>query len=125
MLLIDRILYLGDTEAIGIKNVSGNEEFFKGHFPGKAVMPGVLIVEALAQVAGVLMLNKEEHRGKTPYFTGIDRLKIRRPVVPGDTLQLHVKVLRVRGNTGKLSAKATVNSQEVAQGELMFTLGVS
>ena len=104
MLLVDKIISLvPGKSAIGIKNVTGNEEFFQGHFPQRAVMPGVLLVEAMAQVAGVLFLSQPEHKGKLPFFAGIDRVRFRRPVVPGDRLELRVNVLKVRGNTGKVA----------------------
>jgi beta-hydroxyacyl-ACP dehydratase FabZ len=122
-LLVDKILSLdpGKT-AVGIKNVTANEEFFQGHFPGKPVMPGVLICEAMAQVAGVLFLSQPEHKGKTPFFVGIDKVRFRRPVVPGDRLELSVKVLKVRGNTGKVEVEAKVDSELAASGEFMFTI---
>ncbi len=122
-LLIDRILSIVPGESIiGIKNVTANEEFFNGHFPGKPVMPGVLMVEAMAQVAGVLLLSQPEHKGKTPFFCGIDNVRFRRPVVPGDRLEFHAKVLKVRGNTGKVEAEARVDGELVTGGELMFQL---
>ncbi len=122
-LLVDRILSIVPGESIiGIKNVTANEEFFNGHFPGKPVMPGVLMVEAMAQVAGVLFLSQPEHKGKTPFFCGIDKVRFRRPVVPGDRLEFHVKVLKVRGSTGKVEAEARVDGELVTGGELMFQL---
>ncbi len=122
-LLVDRILSIVPGESIvGIKNVTANEEFFNGHFPGKPVMPGVLMVEAMAQVAGVLFLSQPEHKGKTPFFCGIDKVRFRRPVVPGDRLEFHIKVLKVRGSTGKVEAEARVDGELVTGGELMFQL---
>lgn len=122
-LLVDRILSIVPGESIvGIKNVTANEEFFNGHFPGQPVMPGVLMVEAMAQVAGVLFLSQPEHKGKTPFFCGIDKVRFRRPVVPGDRLEFHVKVLKVRGSTGKVEAEARVDGELVTGGELMFQL---
>ncbi|HAE37277.1 MAG TPA: 3-hydroxyacyl-[acyl-carrier-protein] dehydratase FabZ [Candidatus Riflebacteria bacterium] len=122
-LLVDRILSLVPGESIvGIKNVTANEEFFNGHFPGKPVMPGVLMVEAMAQVAGVLFLSQPEHKGKVPFFCGIDKVRFRRPVVPGDRLEFHIKVLKVRGNTGKVEAEARVDGELVTGGELMFQI---
>lgn len=122
-LLVDRILSIVPGESIvGIKNVTANEEFFNGHFPGKPVMPGVLMVEAMAQVAGVLFLSQPEHKGKVPFFCGIDKVRFRRPVVPGDRLEFHIKVLKVRGNTGKVSAEARVDGELVTGGELMFQI---
>jgi 3-hydroxyacyl-[acyl-carrier-protein] dehydratase len=123
-LLVDRVLeYEPNRRIVAIKNVTANEEFFNGHFPQKPVMPGVLIIESLAQVAGLAMLAEEEHRGKIPYFTGIDSARFRRPVIPGDQLRLEVEVLRIKGNFGRAAAKATVDGQVVAEAELMFVLG--
>jgi UDP-3-O-[3-hydroxymyristoyl] N-acetylglucosamine deacetylase/3-hydroxyacyl-[acyl-carrier-protein] dehydratase len=122
-LLVDRILSVEPGKSIvGIKNVTANEEFFNGHFPGQPVMPGVLQVEAMAQVAGVLFLSQPENKGKTPFFCGIDKVRFRKPVVPGDQLEFHIKVLKVRRNTGKVEAQAKVDGELVAGGELMFQL---
>ncbi len=122
-LLVDRILaYEMGQSAVGIKNVTANEEFFQGHFPRQPVMPGVLIVEAMAQVAGVLLLSQPEHKGKVPYFVGIDNVRFRKPVIPGDRLEISVKVLKVRGNTGRVAAECRVEDKLVANGELMFTI---
>jgi UDP-3-O-[3-hydroxymyristoyl] N-acetylglucosamine deacetylase/3-hydroxyacyl-[acyl-carrier-protein] dehydratase len=122
-LLVDRILSIVPGEsAVGIKNVTANEEFFNGHFPEKPVMPGVLIVEAMAQVAGVVFLSQPEHQGKLPFFVGIDRVRFRRPVVPGDRLEFKAKAIKVRSNTGKVEVEARVDSELVSSGELMFTI---
>jgi 3-hydroxyacyl-[acyl-carrier-protein] dehydratase len=122
-LLVDRIeeLELG-KKAVGIKNVTINEPFFKGHFPGYPVMPGVLIVEALAQVGAVAMLSMEEHHGKIGLFAGIDEFRFKDQVKPGDTLVLEVELTRVRGTVGKGHGKALVNGKVVAEGGLMFAL---
>lgn len=122
-LLIDGILELEEGKrAVGIKNVSVNEEFFQGHFPEKAVMPGVLIVEALAQVGACAILSLEENKGKIALFAGIDKMRFKRQVVPGDQLRLEVELTKVKGSIGKGSAKATVNGEIAAQGELMFAI---
>lgn len=122
-LLIDKIeeLELG-KRAVGIKNVTINEPFFQGHFPGYPVMPGVLIVEALAQVGAVAMLSMEEHQGKIGLFAGIDEFRFKDQVKPGDTLVLEVELTRVRGTVGKGHGRALVNGKVVAEGGLMFAL---
>jgi len=122
-LFVDKILELEeDKRAVGIKNVSINDYFFQGHFPGRPVMPGVLIVEAMAQVAGVLMLSKKENRGKLAYFMSIDNVKFRRTVVPGDQLRLEVEVVRLKSKTGQVRTTAFVDSKVVAEAGLMFSL---
>lgn len=123
LLLVDRILELEPGKrAVGLKNVTINEEFFNGHFPGKAIMPGVLVVEAMAQVGGVLMLSLPEHSNKLAYIGGVDKARFRKPVVPGDTLITEVDVLRFRGTTGKVRAVGRVNGQVVAEAEVLFVL---
>ncbi len=120
-LLVDKILELEeDKRIVGQKNVTINEPFFAGHFPGHPVMPGVLIVEALAQVGAVLVLRKPEFAGKIALFAGIDHLRFRRQVVPGDILRLEVEVINFRGILGKAKARATVDGQVACEGEIMF-----
>ncbi|MCQ6561897.1 3-hydroxyacyl-ACP dehydratase FabZ [Paenibacillus mendelii] len=122
-LLVDRILEVEDGKrAVGIKNVTMNEPFFVGHFPGYAVMPGVLIVEALAQVGTVAMLRVEANRGKIGFFAGIDNFRFRGQVTPGDTLVLEVEITRLKGPIGKGQATAKVGDKVVAEGEIMFAL---
>jgi len=123
-LLVDRILELEPGKrAVGLKNVTMNEPFFAGHFPGYPVMPGVLIVEALAQVGSVAILSVEENRGKIGFFAGIDGFRFRGQVKPGDTLVLEVELTRLKGPVGKGRAVAKVGDAVVAEGELMFALG--
>ncbi len=122
-LLIDKILELEEGKrAVGIKNVSFNEEYFQGHFPQKPVMPGVLIVEALAQVGACAILSSEENRGKIALFAGIDKMRFKRQVIPGDQLYLEVELTKVKGTIGKGRAKATVDGEIAAEGELMFAI---
>ncbi len=120
-LLVDRILSISDdnTEIIGQKSVSMNEPFFAGHFPEKAVMPGVLIVEALAQTGAVLLLSAPENKGKIGYFAGINNMKFKKQVVPGDVLTLTVKLARHKGSLYFANVTATVDGQIAAAGEIM------
>lgn len=123
-LLVDRITELDEgKKAVGLKNVTINEEFFKGHFPSYPVMPGVLIVEALAQVGAVAMLQKEENRGRLAFFAGIDNCRFKRQVIPGDTLKLEVEITRMRGAIGKGKAIATVEGEIACETEITFALG--
>ncbi len=123
-LLVDRILELEEgKKAIGIKNVTANEEFFNGHFPDYPVMPGVLIVEALAQVGGVAMLKKKENEGRLALFAGIDKCRFKKQVKPGDQLKLEVEILRLRGSIGKGKGVATVDGELVCETEIMFAIG--
>jgi len=122
-LLVDRILEVeAGVRAVGIKNVTINEPFFEGHFPGYPVMPGVLIVEALAQVAAVAMLTMEANRGKLGFFAGIDEFRFRGQVVPGDTLQLEIQITRAKGTFAKFQGVAKVGDRIVAEGSMMFAL---
>ncbi|MEW4309124.1 3-hydroxyacyl-ACP dehydratase FabZ [Rossellomorea marisflavi] len=123
-LLVDRILEVEEGKsAVGIKNVTANEEFFNGHFPDYPVMPGVLIVEALAQVGAVAMLKKEDNRGRLAFFTGIDKCRFKRQVKPGDQLRLEVEMVRFKGAIGKGKGVATVDGEVACELEMMFALG--
>lgn len=123
MLLVDRILEIEPGKrAVGLKNVTINEEFFNGHFPGQAMMPGVLILEAMAQVGGVLMLSVPTLRTKLAVIGGIDNVRFRKPVVPGDALITEVEVLTVRRSFGKVKLTGRVNNEVVASCEITFGL---
>ncbi len=122
-LLVDRIIELEPMKrAVGIKNVTMTEPCFLGHFPGQPVMPGVLILEAMAQVGAVAALYPPENRGKVALFASIDRVKFRKPVVPGDQLHMVAELIKIRSGMGKLWCEAFVDGQVVAEGELMFAL---
>ena len=122
-LLVDRIVEVeAGRRAVGIKNVTMNEPHFAGHFPVNPIMPGVLIVEALAQVGSVAMLLVEENKGKLGLFAGIDGMRFRGQVKPGDVLRLEVEITKLKGPIGKGQATATVEGKVVAEGELMFAL---
>ncbi|MCD6472711.1 bifunctional UDP-3-O-[3-hydroxymyristoyl] N-acetylglucosamine deacetylase/3-hydroxyacyl-ACP dehydratase [Candidatus Aerophobetes bacterium] len=121
-LLVDKILELGEREIVGVKNFTVNEPFFGGHFPGHPIVPGALIIEAMAQVAGVYLLNKSENQGKLAYFAGIDKARFRKPVVPGDQLITKVRILNLRKTTGKVNAVSTVRGKMVAEAVFLFTL---
>lgn len=122
-LLVDRILELVPAKsARGYKNVTINEEFFEGHFPGHAVMPGVLVCEAMAQVAGVLLLSMTENEGKLAYFGGMDKVRFRKPVLPGDTLVTDVELIATRGSIGKVKAIGRVDGDVATEGEFIFAL---
>ncbi len=122
-LLVDRILEMSQTRVVAIKNVSANEHFFQGHFPQKAVMPGVLIVEALAQAGGVMMLSRSENSGKLAYLVAVNEARFRRMVVPGDQLKLEVEVIKMKSKIGVVKGTAWVDGQEACSAEIMFTLG--
>lgn len=122
--LVDRIIdYVPAKLAVGIKNVTFNEPHFQGHFPGKPIMPGVLIIEAMAQVGGVVLTQMADVQGGLFMFAGIDGVRFRRPVVPGDQLVMTVELLSVKGRRfGKMRGRAQVDGQLVCEGDLMFAL---
>jgi 3-hydroxyacyl-[acyl-carrier-protein] dehydratase len=123
-LLVDRVLELeAGRRAVGIKLVSANEPYFQGHFPGMPIMPGVLIVEALAQVGAVAVLSQPQFAGKVAYFAGIDAFRFKAPVFPGDVLRLEVTLQQMRGAVGKGTGVATVDGKVVAKGDLLFAVG--
>lgn len=120
-LLVDKILEQEENKIVGVKNVTINEPFFQGHFPGHPVMPGVLIIEAMAQIGGVLMFSKEENKGKIPLFAGIDKARFKKPVYPGDQLIIKVEIIKMVMGVVKAKAEAYVDANLVAFAELLFT----
>jgi len=127
LLLVDRILEIEeDKRVVGLKNVTANEPFFQGHFPGAPIMPGVLIIESMAQCGAMLFsgtLSDEERSRKLFYFAGIDKAKFRRPVVPGDQLVLELTVMQKRATTARLKGVARVDGTVVAEAELLTVMG--
>jgi beta-hydroxyacyl-ACP dehydratase FabZ len=122
-LLVDRIVELEGERIVGIKNVTANEPFFQGHFPDFPVMPGVLIVEAMAQTAGVLVLqNMEDRHNKLVLLVAVENARFRRPVVPGDTLRMEMKVIKRKASVAKMAGVATVDGMVVAEAEVMCKL---
>ena len=123
-LLIDRVEEIVEGESVtAIKNVTYNEPFFAGHFPDQPVMPGVLIIEALAQTGAVAILCQDEWKGKTAYFAGINNAKFKQKVVPGDTLELTTEIIKVKGPIGVGKAVARVNGKVACMAELTFAIG--
>ena len=125
--MVDKILSLElGNEIVGIKNVTINEPFFQGHFPDHPIMPGVLIIEAMAQVGGILafLSQPEVKPGSVIYFTGIDKVRFRRPVVPGDQIVFEIEFLKIRSRVAKMAGKAVVDENLAAEAELMASFGV-
>ncbi len=122
-LLVDRVEEVSDDRVKGYKCVSFNEPYFQGHFPENPVMPGVLLIEAMAQTGAFLVLLKPEYKDKLAYLIGIDKARFRKPVFPGDKLEIEAKLLRFRGTVGKIKTTAFVNKEVVAEAEIMFSLG--
>jgi len=121
-LLVDRVVKIEKGKmAVGIKNVTITDNFFQGHFPSKPIMPGVLIIEALAQTAGMAVLTTDQHRGKVAFFMGADKVKFRKMVVPGDQLFLETEVIRDRLKTASIRGTAKVNGEVVAEAEMLFS----
>lgn len=122
-LLVDKVIEMEEGKSVtGIKNVSINEPFFQGHFPEYPVMPGVLILEALAQVGAIAVLGIEENKGKIGFLAGIDKCRFKRQVKPGDQLKLEVEIIRIKGPIGKGKATATVDGEMACEAEIMFAI---
>lgn len=124
MLLVDTIEMMDETTIMGRKCISSNEWYFTGHFPEKQVMPGVLIVESLAQTGAVLLLSKPENKGKIAYFAGINKFRFKKQVIPGDVLDLIIELKTIKGSIGIAKAQAMVADQIVAFGEIMFGVAI-
>ncbi|GIO26890.1 3-hydroxyacyl-ACP dehydratase FabZ [Ornithinibacillus bavariensis] len=122
-LLVDKVLEMEEgRRVVGLKNVTMNEPFFQGHFPDYPVMPGVLIIEALAQVGAIAVLGKEENRGKIGFLAGVDKCRFKRQVKPGDQLKLEVEIIRVKGPIGKGKGIATVDGELACEAEITFAI---
>lgn len=123
-LLVDRITELEvGKRAKGFKNVTVNEEFFQGHFPGYSVMPGVLIIEAMAQVGGVALLSSDDFKGRIVFLTGVDNARFKRQVIPGDILTMEVEFVKLRGTMGKGHGRVTVGDELVCEADILFAIG--
>ncbi|NLY45679.1 MAG: 3-hydroxyacyl-ACP dehydratase FabZ [Tissierella sp.] len=110
------------VKGVGYKNVTMNEYFFQGHYPGMPVIPGVIIIEIMAQVGAVILLSHDDYKGKVPYFAGINKARFKRKVVPGDTLRVEVEIIKIRGSIGIGQGKAYVGDEIAAEGEFMFAI---
>jgi 3-hydroxyacyl-[acyl-carrier-protein] dehydratase len=123
-MMVDRVEVVEEGKyCVGVKCVSANELYFHGHFPEKPIMPGVLMLEGMAQTAAAMMMDLPETKGRLAFFAGISRAKFRRQVVPGDVLQMHVEILRMKRHLGKVSAQAWVGDESAAEAELTFAIG--
>jgi len=123
MLLVDKVLEMGENKIVAIKNVTRNEHFFNGHFPELPVMPGVLQIEALAQAAGIYILNAPENKGKIGFFASIEAARFKRPVIPGDQLRLEVEILKLNKRFAHTKGTATVEGEIACSAEMKFMMG--
>ncbi|NLY76648.1 MAG: 3-hydroxyacyl-ACP dehydratase FabZ [Tissierellia bacterium] len=122
-LLVDRVEVLeSGKKGVGYKAVTINEPYFQGHFPDLPIMPGVLIAEAMAQVGAVILLSEEKYKGKTPYFAGINKLRFKRKVVPGEVLRMEIEIIKVRGSIGIGKGSSYVEDKMAAEGEFLFAI---
>lgn len=122
-LFVDKVeIKESGVKGIGYKNVTMNEYYFQGHYPGMPVMPGVIIIETMAQVGAVILLSHEDFKGKVPYFAGINKFRFKQKVVPGDTLKIEVEIIKIRGSIGIGQGKAYVEDKIAAEGEFMFAI---
>lgn len=122
-LMVDEVESVDEVKIVAYKYVTGEEPFFRGHFPQFPVMPGVLILEAMAQAGAIIVLKMEKYRGKLAFFGGMDRVRFKRKVVPGDTLRLEVALKQIRGNIGFASGRALVGNQLAASADMIFAIG--
>lgn len=122
-LFVDKVEILQPgIKGLGYKNVTMNEYYFQGHYPGMPVMPGVIIIETMAQVGAVILLSHEDFKGRVPYFAGINKFRFKKKVVPGDTLRIEVEIVKLRGSIGIGQGKAYVEDEIAAEGEFMFAI---
>ncbi|HZK00452.1 MAG TPA: 3-hydroxyacyl-ACP dehydratase FabZ [Tissierellaceae bacterium] len=122
-LFVDKVeIVKSGVKGVGFKNVTMNEYFFQGHYPGMPVMPGVIIIEIMAQVGAVILLSHDDYKGKVPYFAGINKARFKRKVVPGDRLRIEVEIIKIRGSIGIGQGKAYVEDEVAAEGEFMFAI---
>lgn len=122
-LLIDKVEIVSKgKKGVGYKNTTVNEPFFQGHFPNTPIMPGVLIVESMAQVGAVILLSEDKYKGKTPYFAGINKVRFKKKVIPGDILRMEVEITKIRGAIGVGIGTAFVNDEIAAEGEFLFAI---
>lgn len=122
-LFVDRVeIHDTGVKGVGIKNVTMNEYYFQGHYPGMPVMPGVIIIETMAQVGAVILLSHDDFKGRVPYFAGINKFRFKRKVVPGDSLRIEVEIVKIRGSIGIGQGKAYVEDELAAEGEFMFAI---